>query len=292
MAGNYPDVPGHRFAIDNDGTQGFRGVVSGTTWSFPTQMTTTELGYLVDDSSTVVASSAGGGRAWLIYFSEPRNVSGLYMAFGSFGPFGGGDLQGVWWSSNTTNGTDGTWTAMTTTGIGGGTTYSLVDSRNNIIAQSVSGCRAIRLQVNDATNRQSSLAAMHIYGSIPLTSNPDRLVLWDSTLDQPLTGSSLDMGDVQRSASATKTFRVKNLSATLTAQSISLSFNALTDGTPSVAASLQASSDGSTFSSTLNIGDLAPGAISSVLTIKLVLPSNAPIGLWSPRISAVAGSWV
>ena len=104
--------------------------------------------------------------------------------------------------------------------------------------------------------------------------------------------SWFDGGDVPRSSSADKTFRIKNLSATYTANDVDLYVQALTPGSPSAAGMYTLSDDTVTFQPTLNISTLAPGAISSVFTLRRVTPSDAPISTWSARLAADVNEWV
>ena len=40
-----------------------------------------------------------------------------------------------------------------------------------------------------------------------------------------------------------------------------------------------------------DLGDLAPGGISPVLTVRRNTPTNAALSVWEPRIIAQASSW-
>jgi hypothetical protein len=65
----------------------------------------------------------------------------------------------------------------------------------------------------------------------------------------------------------------------------------MTDTTPTVVGQHMLSTDGTTFTSTITIPDLAPGAISGVLTLRRTTPSDAVLSVWDLRLSAVAASW-
>jgi hypothetical protein len=85
--------------------------------------------------------------------------------------------------------------------------------------------------------------------------------------------------------------RVKNVSPTKTAANVRVSFDIVTDSAaPSVPGQFFVSFGGGAFLSQVNVGTLAPGAISGPITVRRVTPSNAQLGLWLPRISAVADS--
>ena len=161
----------------------------------------------------------------------------------------------------------------------------------------ISGVKA--LKINASRGGGSGAAALlnfHIYGGIALGQNDDRLRMWHPTLDQPLdtndstSGSHLDWGDVVRGTSADKTFRIKNQSSTLTANSIAISTEVLTNTSPDIASQITYSSGGA-FSTSINIGNLAARGISPLITVRKITLSNATLSLWWLRTLAEATSW-
>ena len=84
---------------------------------------------------------------------------------------------------------------------------------------------------------------------------------------------------------------MKNLSPTLTANAVTLAFDALTNTTPSIPAQFLVATDGLTFGATADLGTLAPGQITPVLTIRRNQPANAALSVWEPRVIAQASSW-
>lgn len=290
MAGNYPDVPGHRFVIDRDGTQGYLVDPS----SVITQLTPTNMQEINNESMTGYVVSIANGEWFLgLFFPEPRTIAGAYY-YVSRSSFPLSDTVYIETSEDTTNFIDGTWDLaltldMGTTGISDGTVVP--DYRELIQPLAVSNVKAIRFRNSGGGLGSTEIHAAHVYGSIPTSGSPDRLVVWHPTLDEPVDGAYFDWGDSPRSSSEDRTFRVKNLSGSLTANNITVSFDALTDGSPSVAGMHLVSDDGVNFAATESILSIGPGVISSVLTMRRVLPSNAPLGLWAPRVHAVADSW-
>ncbi len=65
----------------------------------------------------------------------------------------------------------------------------------------------------------------------------------------------------------------------------------LTPGTPSIVTAHTLSLDNVTYTSTIAVGSLAPGAISSVLYIKRTTPSDDQLSVRAGRIVAVATSF-
>lgn len=161
--------------------------------------------------------------------------------------------------------------------------------RASITPYTLTGVKGIRLGFSSGTFT-CSVRGWHIYGTITTGIDLDRLELWHPTLDERVSGAYFDWGDAQRTTNATKTFRVKNLSPTLTANSIDITFQTLTDSTPTYV-SMHTFSDGGAYAGTINIGNLAPGATSGIITIRRDFPANAPLGLWAGRINTTAGSW-
>lgn len=287
MAGNYPDPLGWRMAYDIDGTQV----------------------YTIDASNNVVAVSSAniiklnnenddgvsgmGNLALFFYFPEKRDFVG-WSAFGLIDQLFD-DLPpnyGVFASTNTTNGVDGTWTTVAAkqSWTSDATPGVSPKYRTNTHAISAAGIKGLKFGPFTAGDYGFTLASVHLYGSITSGENPDRLELWHPTNDERLPAVSLDLGNVPRSSSADITFRVKNLSATKTANSVTCLMDALSDTSPSVPGQFTLSSGGS-FGATCSAGTLAPGAISGTLTLRRVTPSNATLSLWTFRLHADATSW-
>ena len=83
---------------------------------------------------------------------------------------------------------------------------------------------------------------------------------------------------------------MKNNSATLTANSIQLSTTVLTNTTPSLVNQFEYS-DGGAFAQTLDIGNLAPGAISPLITVRRNTDISATLSVWTARIDIEPTSW-
>jgi hypothetical protein len=286
MAGNYPDVPGRRMAYDLDGTQGYHVNIAQSV----SQMSSAQL-LAMNNESTDVASFGSGGVYGTSYtgliFPELRDIFGIFRSNG-VDPSIAQDVQK---SSDTTNLLDGTWTSIGNHSFV--TTQTPSNIRTGIASVSALGVRAIRLQwyFNNSPGGSMSIHGWHLYGDIAAGQSPNRLRMWHSTSDLELTGAALDWGDVSRGSSATRSFRVKNNSSTLTAGDVTVIVAAPTDTTPSVAGQHTFSLDGVNFSASLNLGSLAPGALSQVIYVKRVTPSNATLSLWTARIIADATTW-
>ena len=275
MAGFYPDAPGNRFAYHQDGTQMY--ISDGSTL---TALTTSQLSLLNDeDSDGVTIAASYATRDLIIIFPEPRDFTGYYVDNSQ-----GNRSLSV--SADTTNGLDGTWTTIAATWVNGANGSPIPTYRTKI--QTVAGgtVKAIRFGFGDGSSGSAVLYALHLYGSVPLTSNPDRLIFWEPVNDNATNGAYFDWGDIAQGTSRTKTFRIKNNSAAKTATSVAISSTAVTFGM-----TVLFSIDGTNYAASVNIGNLAPGATSSVLYVKRSVPAAEPMQPQACYFTADATSW-
>lgn len=294
MAGNYPDVPSNRMALDRDGTQMYRIDVANVV----TELTSTQVRQVTNEKSKTTSdfqlTAQNAGMSYLVvFFSEKRDVAGYFFHLG----FSKAVLNSAEVSLNSTNGIDGTWSAITMGAVGGdggvfpGGTPVSPGYRTSIQSITALGIRALRFRCSSGAPTNGTYPTLHLYGRPSAGQNPNRLNFWHPTADTAMSGAYLDWGNTPRGSSADRTVRVKNMSATMTAEDITLAFDILTDATPSVPAQFLISTDGTTFEAMATIGDLAPGGISSVLTLRRNTPVDADLSVWAPRILAEAGSW-
>lgn len=295
----YSAPPGRLFQVDIDGSAGFFINTASTIAA----LTTAQMQRLVSEAGATLTNVTGewanGTSYWGYIFPELRSISGYFydIELQTGVPISVGTFQ---YSSNTTTGLDGTWTTLETMTGGHGPTgnstgtgafLNAKPSYRTIRGITIPSCKAIRVSASGGNTGHRYLGALHIYGDIVSGQTPDRLRLWHPTLDQELTGAYFDFGDPQRTLTATKLFRVKNNSSSLTANSILVDFTALTDTTPTVLGVLAVDNNGGGYASSQNIGNLAAGVISNVLTARLIPSSTAQLSLWRQRIRAAASTW-
>lgn len=245
-----------------------------------TTLTATQLQSLNDenDSTTVPSPGTNGYTAYI--FPELRDVVALFFSHST----GNATLQT---STNTTNGFDGTWT--TVLAAAARTAATQPNYRTGIETAIASGIKSIRA----LSSSTGAPRTFHVYGNNASLS-ADKLELWHPTLDQPLyqTPALLDAGDLMRNSSTDLTFRVKNLSASLTANTVTVSAQALTDASsPTMVSGISFDFNGGGFGPTASVAALTPGTISALFTLRHTVPSNAVLGLWSQRVVASAASW-
>jgi hypothetical protein len=284
MAGNYTDPPGHRIPFDIDGTIGFQITPAGVV----TTVANSNLVNVNDESNTGTWTSPTGPGTWYIgfFFPELRYLDHYYFEAASTAATPA-KLQ---WSDDTTNGLDGTWHDIVNPWILD--TGSPIDGyRQEINGISVSGAKALRVQITSGGSVPLIFAAMHLYGTYETGENPDRLEIWKADGSARIAPVTLDWGNAPRGSSADVHFKIKNLSATLTANDVDVTIASATDSSPSFAGSHVFSDDGgSSFFSSLTIASISPGGFSPELIMRRVTPSNAQLSLWAARLLATPDS--
>lgn len=290
MAGNYPDVPSWRMAYDRDGTQVFKisggGVVTPVSADDVKEANSESWGWM---SGITLPRMSGTNYACFI-FPEHRDIDGYVTITAKDGNDGGGTrLDEAAVSVNTTNGVDGVWTAITAP-----VPVSTVPQlRNNIQAVTALGVKAIRFRCPGSYYGDFAVQIVHLFGEKAPNENLDRLEIWHPTLDQKAPPEYFDWGNSARASSATKTFRVKNISPTKTAQQVRVAMDLMTDSNPPILGQMSMSLDGAVWLAQVNVGDLGPGQISQVVSIRREMLSNAQMGLWWYRVFAEStASWV
>jgi len=288
MAGAFPDVPGFRFEYDRDGS-----VVIGSGATLSTGQMQTINNEYADDVNMGTGDVA---FAW----PEVRTVTGIFIKakHGVYYP----DHADVYTSVDTTNGSDGTWVytgkkqpenVYPSPGSADGLiptwcrTIVPFDTEGGICVWSPALTNIKGLKFSIVYRGGFQVQAFHIYGQIPLTSNPSRLVLCDTSGTPTTNGAYFDFGNAARSTTDSIPFRIKNNSASSTAQSITVSMETLYGY---AAGSFIADHDfsfGGAWVKSQNIGDLAPGAITPVYQFRRNTPATAAVGPWQGRVLAI-----
>jgi hypothetical protein len=286
MAGNYPDPPGNRLAYDKDGTLGYHREYTPATDVLGSPVNEAGLKNMNDDGASTSHSPGSGRRygVWWLIFPAPRDISHVHLSMAATG-------SSFEWSSDTTNGVDGTWTAVTVA--------NRANDRVSIrtlwnATPTILGARGVRaICSNNPSGTATHMYTLHLYGK-PSAAVADRLVFWHPTLDQPLrdTPAHLDWGNRPRGTSQTRQFRIKNVSPTLTANSITVGFETLTDATPSLVTQHQFRYNAGSYATTATLASLAPGAVSAIFDVQQNLDAGAATSLWSGRVYANAATWV
>lgn len=291
MAGNYMDAPNDRIAWDRDGSI----LTFISMGSVVTAQNATIRRALNDETEDVVVAlnTTNDVKGVAVVFPLPMDCSAVFIAASDTNPTIGITVET---SKDTTNGLDGTWSSQFL--INMNITQAVKPNYrmlNRLFMlqpnSSSSDLRGVRF-VSPTSRLMTNLYAFHIYGQPSPTATKDRLALWHPTLDIKLPPTWLDWGNVPRSSSEDRAFRIKNLSETLTAADIDVYTEALTPGSPSVAGMhVLSENGGATFLNALNLGGLAPGEITDQLIVRRVVPANAQVSTWSARLAADVNVW-
>lgn len=235
-------------------------------------------------------------------------------------------------SPDTTNGVDGTWTTVApelvtsttpsvnlgkqaefvpiagvTAGLAASGGYSLNDEYRRFYPDHIDGIvavagaatrqvRGIRISTTVRPNSVDSYNAtfhLHLYGEPDTEAITQRLEFWQESSDLRVSADYMGWGDVPLASTEDKTFRIRNMSPTDTANLIVVEARAAASTTtPSPHGFLTFSDDGGTsWDSSITILALGPETTSAPIMVRRVVPSGAILSNWSPRIIANAGSW-
>lgn len=293
MAGNYPSPTARRINYNLIGARCWYKTANAA--STPLTEDGSFMGNMNNESAGTTpvltlnwnsGTNPGHAPFVLLKFPAAVDISGIK------GWTGNGPVA-VHVSNNTTNGVDGTWTAgssFTPATAGTQREWSRSTSgANSITAQSFSDVRWLRLSLPQGSSGNRQVGKVLIYGNYH--SATDTLDFWDSSLDQQAAPDVFEFGDRGRLITTTKQFRIKNRSSSMTAKSITVSHTITSDTTPSVPGFHSFSLDGTSWSGTLSLGDLAPGTISPVIQMRQVVPSNAVLWLWQMVVMATPSTW-
>ena len=285
----YPALPDRRMPYHRDGTViGIGSLITGVN-AYITGADAIAINAPSGIDSTLVSTGQSGtnqAAVWL-FFPEQREVTALWMQLRRNGPGLSTEqkLASVEGSNDTTNGLDGTWQTAT---LGGGLPAIVNDFswRAGIVPVGFTGPKRVVRFVSDASNAGDTrfVSLMHVYGEKAAGQTPDD-VIFINHQDTPGAEyqSPQDFGDRPLGTTVTHQFRVKNASATKTANSINLQCND---------ADFVISTDNTTWVTTVSIASLASGAQSATLYARCTTPSPGnPLGPRFAEVVAVVGSW-
>lgn len=281
-----PTVPGTPFMFDTDGTTVQYINPSSVASAVPSGEKTS----LLDGSiSTGITKTVSTGYHFFSFaFPQARDVTGFYCTHFS-NDSANCFLYTIYTSTDTTDGVDGTWAlhqSYASSGVSPGWNGTNLSTRQNLYSVNWTAIKGVRLRFNqwNGSDRTLYLYNFILFGT-PF--NYSGLRFWHPTLDQPLTGQELDLGDVAQNGIYDRTFRIKNTN-TQTANLIIISKSVMLNNT----ASNVQFSDGGAYANTLNIASIAPDALTGVYTMRRAVGAAEQVGLpGQARITATVGSW-
>jgi hypothetical protein len=287
---NYPAPPARRLAYDRDNTQAVKWVdaTDGVT-----DLSAGDIQILNDEAQDSINLFGGFDQfdvAFYVAFLFPQPFKLLDAWINMYETLNGGSMTvTIEHSDDTTNGRDGTW--VTTSSVSPQVSVaSRPGYRSNISSVGAGVAHAgyrIKLQYGFGGSHiltNLGLINVHLYG--PEHGPTDRLSFWHPVTNAELT-PDFDFTDIARGATTVLQFRVKNVSPSKTAHSITVE----TGEGPSHGNSstyTEVSTDNITYSSSINIGNLGPGSISSILYLRSEPPTNAELGPQTFRLTPTA----
>jgi hypothetical protein len=283
----YSSYSDYRMAYHLDGTVLVRGATTGTPKT-PSTLTDTvtsggALTSLNDQNIGGTYWNSNQTDGWIgMVFPQLRDITGMFLnCYDS-------STKRVQYSTDTTNGLDGTWSTLVAA-----RNWSLdTNYRTNIYSVSQTGVKGLRIpDLGSGGSRNDYVGSWHVFGKLASGQTPSRLDLWHPTSNARVSSSHFDLGDKPRSTTTDISFRVKNQSSTLTSNSIVVSVETLTDLAPTAIGNYTINLNGGSFASSQTITSLAPNAISNILTLRFTNPSDAALSLWAGTVKALATSW-
>jgi hypothetical protein len=292
MAGFYDDAPNYRVPFDRDGTVG----VLVDALNVATSVTPAVLQSLNNETGDTYPVNISAAN-FVIIFPELRDITHAMLSGYERRGIPAGNYSttiDVDVSTDTTNGVDGTWSGLVASLSAAIYTDDPVKDRYRVAIQNLpaTGVRAIRFNAtNTFGGGETHLGKIHLYGEHAAGGADDRLRFWEPIVDVVAPPAYLDWGDMPRGTSLTRSIRVKNVSDDLTARSVRIAMEVLTDSTPSLIGQLAVSLDGVSWLAQVNVGDLDPGEISVPVQIRYTAAANAALSVWDARLFSEATLW-
>ncbi len=294
MAGSYPDAPSRRLAYDDDGTvvlwngltviDANEDAAVGQVPLLPLiAMPQAQIDQINDEETTSPTESGQNNNAssWiLMMFLQKMEIDGGYY---NINPTHTGNAQWMAFSTNTTNGIDGSFADLSVTTPKNTTVAD--DYRDDITSMAESNVVCVTsFQGSDERFRWRQL---HVYGAHTPGETPDKLIFLDpDNADNEFT-KPLDFGDVPRGQTQKDTFKIKNNSSSLTANTVNLINEDLFGGASSW---YTYSTDDISFSSSEDLGNIGNGGTQLVF-IKQIVPDAQVVGVYASRTRATVASW-
>jgi hypothetical protein len=228
---------------------------------------------------------------WYFIFPEKRNITHYFIASKQDGWTGGDPTMRMWYSSDTTNGSDGTWTQASvvcpnTSGL------AWEQTRNHIQPINLTDIAGLRFYTDHTLSLYGGdggwYTLVHLYGDKVGASS--RIAFWHPTRDEEVPGDYFDWGNFQY-GTATKDFRIKNMSPTKRALNTTIRLDSYNDIWNPTWSSLHTLTQGTTESYTAYVSNLASGQISDIITLKRDIPYSITPSYFSLRLTAEPTTW-
>lgn len=222
----------------------------------------------------MVGGASNGHVMIAVMFPEPRELDGMYINRNSQ------PTTNLWMykSTDSTTGVDGAWDNTSAAFSASGTT---TDYRDSITSMAFPAVVAIKGNMGaTGTNHNVQWRSIHLYGSISPGETPDRLLFLDTENGDAEFTKVLDFGEVPRGQTQTRTFKLKNNSASKSINTIQVTAEALF---------LNAGDwytfgdDGIAYQATHSVGNMSNGAEEEIF-LKQIVPDGETFGVQTGRI--------
>jgi len=269
----YTALPDRRMPWDNDGTvSGYGSPTVGLTnyWSGAQAINLNDDNYVtVHDPGSYIT------RSYFFFFPEQREVTayagGPVNGDAGLAALTGGSFYG---SNDSVNGLDGTFEQAS---LPSGQADNTTAYRWRAAIKPVSFTGGKRVLRFDQYANNQDVVLFHLYGEKVAGQTPDDVIYIDhDTTPGVEYAAPEDFGDQPLGTTVVRQFRLKNASATKTANSINVQCND---------ADFAISTDGTTWVVTINIASLGPGAQSATMYVRCTTP--APGNLLGPRFARI-----
>jgi hypothetical protein len=265
----YTALPDRRMPWDNDGTVCAWGDLFNGVTGYPSGAQAIIL------NGPIYTSRMGSVSMWW-FFPESREVTGTWVygwnEAGNGSPQPINELKG---SNDSTNGLDGTWeTASMPSGFPARNTA--YDWRGGIVPVSFTGGKKV-IRTNQYSPYGAAMMNAHWFGEKVAGQTPDDIIFinHDDTPGGEYTACE-DFGDQPLATTVVRQFRLKNTSATKTANTINIQCND-TD--------FAISTDNVNWVVTINLASLAAGAESPTYYVRCTTPAVG--ALLGPRFARI-----
>jgi hypothetical protein len=244
----------------------------------------------LNDEDLVSISVDAAASLLVVFFPELRDVSAIFaLETGtvSLGVIGLRPISALQGSADSTNGLDGTWVDATLPNGYPEVTSDFDGWRKGIKAiTGLAGIKAIRFNLPQVVSGTPKLNILHLYGHKTAGQTPDDLIFLDAQNADAEFAIPLDFADRPAGTSAIRQIKVKNVSATLTANNITLeSIDPVDD------IRLADSEDGPWLTSK-TITSLAPNTATAVIFVKCETDAPpTPLGPMRAPIKTSVGAW-
>ena len=242
------------------------------------------------DITPVIVVSPSQQNYVVVFFPELRDISGIYALLykdSSVSPdyYAIDLLEG---SIDSTNGLDGTWTAVTMPSGYPPKTTDLDSWRKNIKPiNGLAGVKSIRFQAENNIGRYfSKVCVLHLYGHKTAGQTPKDIIFLDAQNADAEFAIPLDFADRPAGTSAIRQIKVKNVDPALTANTLVVEVVDPVDNTRVSDSAAGPWVTSKTFTS------LAPNTASAVIYVKCETSTPpTPLGPMRAPIKATVGAW-